>query len=75
MRHWNPVDKLTASDGFHEDRLSASVAISNDDIIGGAHGNDDQGNFSGAAYIFEYIFGPPIPGNSAIPSVPSLLFE
>ncbi|NNE68566.1 MAG: hypothetical protein HKN33_18520, partial [Pyrinomonadaceae bacterium] len=51
--NWGEVRKLTASDGAAFDRFGWSVGISGDTAIVGAYGNDDGGNDSGSAYIFE----------------------
>jgi 6-phosphogluconolactonase (cycloisomerase 2 family) len=51
---WQQVAKLTASDGAKEDYFGSSVAISGDDAIVGAYGDDDLGSYSGSAYIFQY---------------------
>ncbi len=45
--------KLTASDADISDNFGYSVAISGDTVVIGAYGNDDNGNDSGSAYIFE----------------------
>ena len=45
--------KLTASNGLGNDFFGYSVAISGDTAIVGAYGDDDNGDFSGLAYIFE----------------------
>jgi len=50
---WGQVKKLTASDGESSDLLGYSVAISGDTAIVGAHGSDDRGAWTGAAYVFE----------------------
>ena len=50
--NWGQVTKLTASDAQDGDQFGISVSISGDDIVVGAYGEDDGGNFSGAAYIF-----------------------
>jgi len=44
--------KLTASDAEASDWFGRSVAISRDSIIIGSDGNDDNGSFSGSAYLF-----------------------
>ncbi|MCF8014618.1 MAG: FG-GAP repeat protein, partial [Chromatiaceae bacterium] len=46
--------KLTASDAAQGDYFGGSVAIDGDYILVGAHGDDDHGNVSGAAYLFKY---------------------
>jgi hypothetical protein len=42
-----------ASDWAFGDVFGKSVAISGDVVVGGAYGNDDNGESSGTAYIFE----------------------
>ncbi len=49
---WSQQAKLTASDGAASDWFGYSVAISGDTAIVGAYGDDDNGDLSGAAYIF-----------------------
>jgi len=50
---WLEVDKLTASDGAADDIFSISVSLSGDRALVGASLDDDLGNFSGSAYVFE----------------------
>ena len=45
--------KLTASDGVASDYFSRSVSISGDTVVVGVDQDDDNGNASGSAYIFE----------------------
>ncbi len=47
------IDKLTASDGAADDWFGQAVSISGDTAIVGAYGNDDKGDSSGSAYIFQ----------------------
>jgi len=49
---WSQQDKLLASDGVTQDVFGTSVSISGDYAIVGANGDDDNGSFSGSAYIF-----------------------
>ena len=49
---WVEEAKLTASDGALNDQLGVSVSICGDVIVVGAHGDDDNGSFSGSAYVF-----------------------
>jgi hypothetical protein len=49
-----PEFKLTASDGASGDQFGNSVSISGIRCVIGAHYNDDAGNDSGSAYIFEW---------------------
>jgi len=51
--NWSEQAKLTASDGAADDRFGRSVSISGDYAIVGADGDDDNGSYSGSAYIFE----------------------
>ena len=50
---WYQYLKLTAADGAVLDGFGISVAISSDAAIVGAYGDDDNGNSSGSAYIFQ----------------------
>ncbi len=54
---WNEVQKLTASDGAIGDWFGENVSISGDYAIVGAHRDDDDGNASGSAYVFERNMG------------------
>ncbi len=47
------IAKLTASDGSAQDCLGFSVSISGDVIIAGAPDDNQKGDYSGSAYIFE----------------------
>ncbi len=49
---WSEEDKLTASSSAPLDRFGASVSISGDRVIVGAHRGDHNGTDSGAAYVF-----------------------
>ena len=51
--NWQQVAKLTADDGAWDDYFGKSVSISGDHAIVGAYGDDDNGNYSGSAYIFK----------------------
>ena len=44
--------KLLPSDGAQGDRFGYSVSISGDYAVVGAYRDDDNGNYSGSAYIF-----------------------
>ncbi len=46
--------KLTASDRRGYDRLGYSVSLSGDRALVGAHGDDDAGDGSGSAYVFDF---------------------
>ncbi len=52
--NWDQVAKLTASDGVAGDLFGVSVSISGDYAVVGAYGDDDNGDYSGSAYIFYY---------------------
>ena len=45
--------KITPSDGAAGDRFGASVAVGNNKIVVGSHQDDDNGNSSGSAYIYD----------------------
>ena len=45
--------KLTASDGAASDYFGGSVSVSGDYAVIGADWDDDNGNNSGSAYVFE----------------------
>jgi len=49
---WNEQQKLTASDGAPDDRFGHSVSISGDTAVIGANRDDDNGSFSGSAYVY-----------------------
>ncbi|MCA9259620.1 MAG: FG-GAP repeat protein, partial [Planctomycetales bacterium] len=49
--------KLTAEDAAPEDDFGWSVAINGDRAIVGAHLDDDNGQFSGSAYVFDVTTG------------------
>ncbi len=57
------VAKLIASDGQMQDRFGGAVGIAGGTAVVGAQGDDDNGSFSGAAYVFDvspgaaYCFG------------------
>ena len=46
-------NKITASDNAANDNFGEDVAIGSGRIVVGAYGDGDNGNFSGAAYIFD----------------------
>ena len=50
---WAQLTKLVASDVAADDRFGHSVSISGDYAIVGAYGDDDNGLWSGSAYIFK----------------------
>jgi hypothetical protein len=50
---WLQKQKLLASDGAAGDKFGYSVSTSGDSAIAGAQGDDDNGSYSGSAYIFK----------------------
>jgi FG-GAP repeat protein/fibronectin type III domain protein len=46
--------KLTASDAEKGDFFGSSVAVDGDNIVIGAYGDDDDGYFSGSAYVYHW---------------------
>lgn len=50
---WQQQDKLTASDGGANDRFGSCVSISGNTVVIGAWFDDDNGNDSGSAFVFE----------------------
>jgi len=46
--------KLAASDGAAGDYFGVSVAVSGDTAVVGAEGDEDNGYYSGSAYVFRY---------------------
>ncbi len=50
---WSQVVKLTADDGAAYDRFGDSVSISGTTAIVGAWGDDENGDSSGSAYVFQ----------------------
>jgi hypothetical protein len=44
--------KLTADDAVENDQFGRSVSISGNRVVVGAYGDDDNGSFSGSAYLF-----------------------
>jgi hypothetical protein len=51
---WSEVAKLTASDAAAYDVFGYSVSLSGDRALIGAFENDDAGDRTGSAYVFEY---------------------
>jgi len=54
---WGEVGKLTASDASTNDYFGCSVSIDGDLVLIGAFGNDDAGDSSGSAYVFDRSLG------------------
>jgi len=51
---WVEEAKLLTSDGTAYDFSGSSVSIDGDTIVVGAYGDDDNGLYSGSAYVFRY---------------------
>ncbi len=49
---WQKVARLTASDGAQDDKFGLSVDISGDYVVVGAMHDDENGSYSGSAYVF-----------------------
>ena len=47
------LKKITASDGATYDRFGSSVAVGSGRIVVGAYGDDENGLYSGSAYIYD----------------------
>ena len=54
------VAKLVASDGAASDFFGYSVAIDGDVMVVGAHGDDDKGSTSGAAFVCQHDGAGPL---------------
>ncbi|MDJ0760551.1 MAG: FG-GAP repeat protein [Woeseiaceae bacterium] len=52
-RCWSQQAKIAASDAAAGDQFGGSIALDGDTLLAGARRNDDSGNDSGAAYLFE----------------------
>jgi hypothetical protein len=52
---WTEEAKLTAADATDGDSFGVSVALSGDAALVGANGDDDAGDASGSAYVFELV--------------------
>ncbi len=50
---WTQQQKLTASDAAAGDQFGVSVSVSGDTAVVGAYEDDDAGDSSGSAYVFE----------------------
>lgn len=70
---WIETQRLTASDGTLDDRFGWAVAASGDVLFIGAHGNDDLGVQSGAAYVFQREGGLWVEKQKLLPSDPQEL--
>ncbi|MCH7977253.1 MAG: T9SS type A sorting domain-containing protein, partial [Bacteroidetes bacterium] len=56
---WLETTKLTASDGTAKDRFGWSVSLSEDRAVVGAIQDDDLGEASGSAYVFDNLSSLP----------------
>jgi hypothetical protein len=54
------ITKLLPSDGAAEERFGSSISIHNGVVAVGAWGDDDNGAYSGSAYLFDAPTGAPI---------------
>ena len=63
---------MIASDGAEGAALGTSVSFSGDRILAGARGDNDLGEDSGAAYVFENIFPVTIEPPADLPNSYSL---
>jgi len=52
VTNWTEIQKLIANDGAAQDNFGFSVSCSGDTILIGAYGDDDNGDYSGSAYVF-----------------------
>jgi len=50
---WSQQSKLTADDGAAIDQFGISISLSGDSLAVAANGDDDNGNASGSAYVFD----------------------
>ncbi|HUU98062.1 MAG TPA: FG-GAP repeat protein [Phycisphaerae bacterium] len=53
MANWTQVAKLLADDGDYGDNFGYTVAVDGDVIAVGVPDDEDLGNWSGSAYVFE----------------------
>ena len=51
---WTQTQKIHASDGEKSDNFAFTVSLLGNRAIIGAYGDDDNGESSGAAYVFDY---------------------
>jgi hypothetical protein len=69
---WTHQAKLLASDGAEVDNFGYSVSLDDNTAIIGAYLDDDNGDYSGSAYVFTKVsnippvFGIPTPANRSI---------
>ncbi|MBN1155472.1 T9SS type A sorting domain-containing protein [candidate division KSB1 bacterium] len=60
--NWNDEKKLVASDGTEYDNFGCCVSCAGYDIVIGAYNQDNNGLYSGSAYIYDMDFVPTYPG-------------
>jgi hypothetical protein len=65
---WQFQQKLTAHDATSYSFFGASVAIDGDRIVVGAYGDQNAGNYAGAAYVFLRVLGKWTPEQKLIGS-------
>lgn len=53
LNQWGQIAKLTAGDAAADDLFGNAVAVNGNIVIVGARGNQDAGDNTGSAYIFE----------------------
>jgi len=58
--NWSEQQKLIASDGAVGELFGDSVSVSEDTIVVGAHGDDDNGQDSGSAYVYNVYQDPAV---------------
>ena len=66
--NWRQAAKITTSDGIAWDYFGRGVSISGGSAIVGALGDDDLGENSGSAYVFDLNCGPQLSVNASCPS-------
>ena len=73
---WSEEEKLTADDAAPEDEYGYSVDISGDSVVVGARSDDDGGNLSGSAYVYDLSLPvvPLVTMTVTSPSAPATLF-
>jgi hypothetical protein len=52
--NWGQMEKLTASDGASSDLFGCSVSVSGGKVVVGAYSDDDWGDKSGSAYVYQW---------------------
>ena len=66
---WQQIAKLTADDGASGDAFGLGVALDGDTAVIGAYADDDNGDDSGSAYVFEWFVGEDCNDNSVCDDV------